>query len=643
MKKLHVATGLSLPIDAATQTFAFIARKGAGKTYAASKLVETLLEAGVQVVVLDVVGNWYGLRLGADGKSAGFAVPVLGGLRGDIPLDPASGALIADTAVDTGQSMVLDVSQWSKADRQRFAAAFGERLWLKKKGEHHPTPLHLVIEESQLIVPQDVRGDTARMVGVYEEIIRLGRNYGIGVSMITQRPQSVNKEVLNQTECLFVGQINGAQERDALKKWVTHQGADVNLVDELPSLKIGTFYCWSPQWLGILQKVQILPKRTLDASATPKVGDRTVRRELKPLDLTELEQRMAATIEKAKADDPKELKRLLAAKDKRIGELERESNDHRNAKDRFKQAAADRAGKPTPVLTDADRALVATLVQRLAAMQEVAQRAPDWAMVEAAAKQAIERGIASAGAQMTFERMTARVIEGVQAHPFATQERFADLVSSARVQKLLAKLEQVSALVPVLAMHAGVKPATQAALVRTAQAIITPSRNHGTRESQGTEPRAEGGLDGAQLAILKTISMLRQRGLTPNREMVARWLGIHPNGGRYNSNLAELRRQGLIDGMDLLPASEAYVPFGSMPTGPDAARAALADNSQQAIFDVLDSRDKPDPIGLSREQLAERLGIHPNGGRFNSNIAWMRTMGLLPERGQLVLTGATYA
>jgi DNA helicase HerA-like ATPase len=64
----------------------------------------------------------------------------------------------------------------------------------------------LVIEESQLIIPQFTGGgDVARMVGIYEEIIRLGRNYGIGCTMISQRPQSVNKEVLNQTECLFVG------------------------------------------------------------------------------------------------------------------------------------------------------------------------------------------------------------------------------------------------------------------------------------------------------------------------------------------------------------------------------------------------------------------------------------------------------
>ena len=314
MPMLKLADTLKLPIDAATQTFAFIARKGAGKTYAAGKLVELLLDAGVQVVVVDTVGNWYGLRLGADGKSAGFDVPVLGGLRGDIPLEAAGGALIADIVVETGRSLIVDVSQFSLADRKRFATTFGERLWLRKKGERHPAPLHLVIEESQLIVPQftGMGGDNARMLGVFEEIIRLGRNYGIGVSMITQRPQSVNKEVLNQTECLLVGQVNGAQEREALKKWITHQGMDVHLVDELPGLKIGTFYVWSPQWLDLLVKVQILPKKTFDASATPKVGDKRVQRELKPLDLADLQQQLKATIEKAKADDPRELRKQIA-------------------------------------------------------------------------------------------------------------------------------------------------------------------------------------------------------------------------------------------------------------------------------------------------------------------------------------------
>lgn len=311
-KQLKISDELSLPVDAATQTFAFIARKGAGKTYAAGKLAECLIDAGVQVVILDSVGNWWGLRLDADGKTPAYDVPVIGGLRGDIPLEATGGHLIADIITETGRSLIVDISQFSKADRQRFALSFAERLWQSKKAERHPSPVHLIIEESQLIVPERVDAGAAKMVGIYEEIIRLGRNYGIGVSMISQRPQSVNKEVLNQTECLFALQVNGKHERIALRDWITYHGAEKSLVDELPSLPIGTAYVWSPQWLGILQKVKIGKKKSFDASATPKVGSVQVRRDLKPLNLDDLKQRMAATIERAKADDPKELRKQIA-------------------------------------------------------------------------------------------------------------------------------------------------------------------------------------------------------------------------------------------------------------------------------------------------------------------------------------------
>lgn len=318
MKQLPISSELSLPLDAATQTFAFIARKGAGKTYAAGKLAECMLDAGIQVVILDSVGNWWGLRLSADGKSPAYDVPVIGGLRGDIPLEATGGHLIADIITETGRSLIIDISQFSKADRQKFSTAFAQRLWQSKKAERHPSPIHLIIEESQLIVPESVKGDVATMVGIYEEIIRLGRNYGIGVSMITQRPQSVNKEVLNQTECLFVLQVNGAHERKALGLWIVFQGMDKSLLDELPSLPVGTAYVWSPQWLGILQKVKVGQKKSFDASATPKVGSTQVRRDLKPLNLDDLKDRMAATIEKAKAEDPRELRKTIAELKKQI-------------------------------------------------------------------------------------------------------------------------------------------------------------------------------------------------------------------------------------------------------------------------------------------------------------------------------------
>jgi hypothetical protein len=320
MKKLSISDQLSLPVDAATQTFAFIGRKGSGKTYGSGKLTELLIDSGIQVAILDTVGNWYGLRLAANGKDKGIDIPIVGGLRGDIPLEPTGGALIADVLIDSGRSMIIDASQFTKADRQRFATAFGERLWKRKKAEHDPTPIQLIMEESQLIVPENVRGDSAAMVGIYEEIIRLGRNYGIGVTMITQRPQSVNKEVLNQTECLMVFQVNGAHERKALRDWIVHQGMDPQILNELPSLKPGECYVWSPQWLSILKKIKIGKKRTFDSTSTPKAGGTFRGKALAAIDMADLQTKMQATIDKAKSDDPRELKKKIAELEKLLAQ-----------------------------------------------------------------------------------------------------------------------------------------------------------------------------------------------------------------------------------------------------------------------------------------------------------------------------------
>src|SRR6185436_6290724 len=60
-------------------------------------------------------------------------------------------------------------------------------------------------------------------------------------------------------------------------------------------------------------------RQTFDSSATPKVGQRRVEpKKLAAPDLEELRAKMAAAIERQKADDPKELR-------KRIAELEREA------------------------------------------------------------------------------------------------------------------------------------------------------------------------------------------------------------------------------------------------------------------------------------------------------------------------------
>ena len=321
----HFARGLSIPEDGVTQTWGFVGKRGSGKTYGALRLAEFFLSIGAQVVYLDPVGKAWSLRLGADGKRPGFEIPVLGGHHGDLPLEPTAGALIADLVVDRGTSIVLDVSLLTQGELKRFVGAFAERLLQRKKGQTDPAPVHLFLEEAQEFVPEITpKGEgLERMKGAIVRLIKLGRNWGVGVTIITQRPQAVSKEALNQTECLVALQTVGAHERKALRQWISHQGEEVALVDELPKLQSGEAWVWSPGWLQILKRVRISKRSTYDASATPTLGKRAKAAEPKPIDLDALRDAMAETVEAAEANDPAKLRAKVRDLEKKLVQAEK--------------------------------------------------------------------------------------------------------------------------------------------------------------------------------------------------------------------------------------------------------------------------------------------------------------------------------
>ena len=66
---LELSPTLQLPVDAVTETFAILGKRGGGKTYTASVLVEEMLKAHLQVVVADPLDVWWGLRAAADSAS----------------------------------------------------------------------------------------------------------------------------------------------------------------------------------------------------------------------------------------------------------------------------------------------------------------------------------------------------------------------------------------------------------------------------------------------------------------------------------------------------------------------------------------------------------------------------------------------
>jgi hypothetical protein len=157
---LRVSAELALPLEVAGEAIAILAKRGAGKTNTASVLVEELDAAGVQVVVVDPVGAWWGLRSSSDGKGPGLSIPILGGQHADIPLEQNAGGLIADVVVDTGSPLLLDLSDFpSKASTEKFTFDFADRLYRRKA--RSSSLLHLVLEEADVFARSRRRAASA--------------------------------------------------------------------------------------------------------------------------------------------------------------------------------------------------------------------------------------------------------------------------------------------------------------------------------------------------------------------------------------------------------------------------------------------------------------------------------------------------
>ncbi len=324
MKQLIIAKDLKLPLEIVTQTVAILAKRRVGKSYTMRGMAEQFLELGQQVILVDPKGDQWGLRSSADGKKPGYSVLILGGEHGDLPLEVNGGEVVAKLAVEERVSMLLDLSSFRKHEVATFMAIFLENLYRLKAQERFRTPVMLIVDEADAIAPQKPQKGEERMLGAIEDIVRRGGQRGIGCMVVTQRSAVLNKNVLTQAQMLIVLRTIAPQDLAAMNAWIDVHGTAEErkvLMDSLPSLPVGDAWFWSPGWPtaeGIFKLVHVLPIKTFDSAATPKPGERKiVPKNLADVDLDALKTQMAATIEKAKAENPVVLK-------KRITELENE-------------------------------------------------------------------------------------------------------------------------------------------------------------------------------------------------------------------------------------------------------------------------------------------------------------------------------
>lgn len=581
-RKLSIAPNLKLDPDyVGGGTFGLLAKKGAGKSYLARVMAEEFWKASIPFVLLDPMGTSWGLRSSADGKGNGIPVAIFGGSRGDAPLERGGGALMADLVVDERLSMVLDISGLgSRSAERQFAQDFFERLYRRNS-----ELVHLLVDEADLFAPQKPQAGDRQLLGVTENIVRRGRNRGIGITLITQRPAVLNKDVLTQVDGLVSMRITGLTDRQAIDAWVAGHGDDPDLAKEvkgsLAGLANGECWWWVPE-LGILKQVQVRASETFDSSPTRKRGEKgRGPKSFADVDMGAIEQRMEATIERAKSEDPKELR-------KRITELERELS---------KAPKEAPAPEPTevPVLADGQTEALQTAID---------------------------------SAQDLSERITAAV------EPVATELRRIETRPTSPPSRSQSAAKRRGSPAPARREAGGRRREAPPASRRPTQ---PPAHSNGHANEGDVQLKA-----GAR-RMLTSLAQLHPTPLT--RTQLGTLADITPGSGTFSDYINSLKRAGLVVEDNKLVSltadgeSEVAGELGSGAPSVAELQTMWSRKFKAGARRMLDELVEVYPDGLTREELGERTGITKGSGTFSDYLNSLKRNTVAEERNGEVFAG----
>jgi hypothetical protein len=370
-RDLRIGQGLTLPIHWMTMSSVVYGTRGSGKSTLGRKLAEEVANQAQRFCAIDPTGAWWGLKSTESGTDVGLPVVIFGGDHADVPLEPGAGALIADVVAGIEQSTILDLEHLSKGKQIRFLGDFLARLYHVNR-----EPLLLLMDEAQRYAPQKPMGPDAQVtLGAAEDIVKLGRKHGIGPVVFTQRGSGLNKEVSELADVLIAFRTPGVLDQSRIKDWLEANATAEQMkevMSTISGLPTGTaIFASNHPDLRVFTTVAIDRPGSFDSSATPQVGQR--RREPRILakpDLEALREKMAGAIERAKAEDPKELR-------KQITELKRELATRPT--EVVEKIVTEKI--EVPVMSDKDRRAVEELVEQLALVRDQTSEAVDLVVV----------------------------------------------------------------------------------------------------------------------------------------------------------------------------------------------------------------------------------------------------------------------
>jgi hypothetical protein len=326
---------VSLPIVELLTGRGFITGKsGSGKSNSASVVAEKLLDEGFGLLIVDVEGEYYGLKEEFELLHAGADEEC------DIQVDPEHAEKLASLALEENVPIILDVSGYldeDVADQLVFETArqlFAKEKKLKK-------PFLMLVEEVHEYIPEGGgMSDAGRML---VKVGKRGRKHGLGIVGISQRPANVKKDFITQCDWLVWHRLTWDNDTKVVRRIIDREHAEA--VEDLDD---GEAFLMT-DWSEAVRRVQFHRKSTFDAGATPGLDD-FERPELKSVsgDLVD-EIREISEEQERRESELADLRQELERKERKIADLESELEQARDLErmaDRFSQALLGRADAP---------------------------------------------------------------------------------------------------------------------------------------------------------------------------------------------------------------------------------------------------------------------------------------------------------
>ncbi|MEF8852207.1 MAG: DUF87 domain-containing protein [Haloarculaceae archaeon] len=318
-------------------------KSGAGKSNSASVVVEKLLDSGFGMLIVDIDGEYYGLKEEYEILHAGDDEEC------DIRVTVDHAEKIAALALEKNVPIILDVSSFlDEADARELLTEVARHLFAKAKKRKQP--FLLLVEEVHEFIPQ--KGGVGECGKMLIKISKRGRKHGLGVMGVSQRPADVKKDFITQCDWMVWHRLTWDNDTKVVSRVL-----DSDYAAAVEDLDDGEAFLMT-DWADSIRRVQFYRKQTFDAGATPGLDD-FERPDLKSVSEDLVSELQEISDEQAERESKiAELREELDRKNSRVAELEAELEDARDMQrmaDQFTQALVEHVEGANPGRTAQER------------------------------------------------------------------------------------------------------------------------------------------------------------------------------------------------------------------------------------------------------------------------------------------------